>query len=126
MIPSDTRYRREKGMEFDSELVRGVVEPVVLRLLAERRMYGYEIIKVVNERTKGSLAWKEGTLYPCLHRMESSGLIKGEWQEAGIGGRQRKYYALSAKGRALLKTKTYVWSAFSTAVNAILCPGAPA
>ena len=57
-------------MEFDSELLRGVVEPVVLRLLAERRMCGYEIINVVNERTKGTLAWKEGTLYPCLHRME--------------------------------------------------------
>jgi PadR family transcriptional regulator PadR len=113
-------------MEFDSELMRGVVEPIVLRLLAGRRMYGYEIIKVVNERTKGTLAWKEGTLYPCLHRMESSGLIKGEWQDDGANGRQRKYYALSPKGSALLKTKAYEWSAFSTAVNAILCSGAPA
>jgi DNA-binding PadR family transcriptional regulator len=113
-------------MEFDSELMRGVVEPVVLRLLADRRMYGYEIIKVVNERTKGTLEWKEGTLYPCLHRMESSGLIKGEWEENAATGKPRKYYALSPKGSALLKAKTQEWSAFSSAVNAILCQGAPA
>lgn len=112
-------------MEFDSELMRGVVEPIVLRLVAGRAMYGYEIIKVVDERTDGAFQWKEGTLYPCLHRMEADGLIAGEWHEAETG-KQRKYYSITRKGTALLKAKTQEWAAFAGAVNAMLLTGAPA
>jgi DNA-binding PadR family transcriptional regulator len=112
-------------MAFDSEMMRGVVEPIVLRLVTERARYGYEIIKVVNERTDGAFAWKEGTLYPCLHRLEAAGLVTGEWRESE-SGKARKYYAITRKGAALLKAKSQEWSAFAGAVNAVLCPGAPA
>lgn len=113
-------------MEFDSELMRGVVEPIVLRLVAGRAMYGYEIIKVVNEQTKGAFAWKEGTLYPCLHRLEADGLVSSEWRDAAETGKQRKYYSITRKGTALLKAKTSEWTAFAGAVNAVLLAGAPA
>ncbi len=106
-------------MEFDSDLTRSTVEPIVLTLVSERPMYGYEIIKVVNERTKGAFEWKEGTLYPCLHRLEGAGLVKGKWRVAE-SGRRRKYYGLTRKGAALLREKTEEWSAFSAAVNAVL------
>ena len=109
-------------MSFDSDLTRSMVEPIILKLVNERPMYGYEIIKVVNERTDNAFKWKEGTIYPCLHRMEGARVIKGEWQD-GATGRQRRYYAITRKGRALLKKKAVEWSAFSMAVNALLFGG---
>lgn len=112
-------------MEFDSEMMRGVVEPIVLKLVAERPMYGYEIIKVVNERTKQAFEWKEGTLYPCLHRLEAAGLVTSEWHDSE-NGKPRKYYEITRKGTALLRNKTQEWTAFAGAVNAVLCNGAVA
>jgi DNA-binding PadR family transcriptional regulator len=111
-------------MELTQEMIKGTVVPVVLRLLAERAMYGYEIIKVVNERTGNALQWKEGTLYPWLHRLERDGLVRGEWDTAE-SGRQRKYYRLTRKGSAALQGAVQEWVSLSTAVNAILlAPGA--
>ena len=110
-------------MEFDSDLTRSVVEPIVLRLVSERPMYGYEIIKVVNQRTNNAFEWKEGTLYPCLHRLEGAGLINSKWS-VSENGRNRKYYSITRKGTALLKSKIAEWSAFTKAVNAVLAtPG---
>ena len=106
-------------MAFDSDLVRSTAEPIVLRLVSERPMYGYEIIKVVNERTDGAFEWKQGTLYPCLHRLEGAGLIASEWQTAA-SGRRRKYYGITRKGRAVLAEKAEEWREFSLAVNGIL------
>jgi DNA-binding PadR family transcriptional regulator len=111
-------------MSFDKDLVRSMAEPIVLNLVDERPMYGYEIIKLVNERTDGAFEWKEGTLYPCLHRLESSGLISSQW-ETSDNGRQRKYYSISRKGKALLKDKVSEWADFSSAVNTLL-DGSPA
>src|SRR5438045_8106364 len=87
-------------MEYSSDLVKGSIIPVVLALLRERAMYGYEMVKQVNARSGGKLEWKEGTLYPTLHRLEAQGLIKSRWQEvkAGEGVRDRKYYAITAAG----------------------------
>ena len=112
-------------MKFDSDLVRSTVEPMILRLVSERAMYGYEMIKIVNERTDGAFEWKEGTLYPCLHRLEGAGLVRSQWREAE-SGRRRKYYGITRRGSALLKSKVKEWSAFSGAVNALLFAGAKA
>ena len=112
-------------MEFSQELVKGTVVPIILKLLSERTMYGYEIIKVVNERTANAFEWKEGTLYPWLHRLENEGLIRGEWNESGAG-RPRKYYAINRKGLAALREKRAEWSSFAAAVNVLLLGRAPA
>jgi PadR family transcriptional regulator PadR len=106
-------------MELTQEMIKGTVVPVALKLLAERPMYGYELIKVVNERTHNALQWKEGTLYPCLHRLESDGLVRGDWG-AAENGRQRKYYHITRKGLSALAKNSQEWAALSTAVNAIL------
>ena len=106
-------------MAFDSDLVRSTAEPIVLRLVSERPMYGYEIIKIVNERTDGAFEWKEGTLYPCLHRLEGAGLVASEWQTAA-NGRRRKYYGITRKGAALLAEKASEWREFAVAVNTLL------
>lgn len=106
-------------MDYDPNLTRSMVEPIILQLISEKYCYGYEIIKVVNERTKGAFEWKEGTLYPCLHRLENEGLLNSKWDIAE-NGRKRKYYGITSKGKALLKVKTNEWASFATAVNALL------
>jgi PadR family transcriptional regulator PadR len=106
-------------MAFDSDLMRATAETIILRLLGERRMYGYEIIKIVNERTDGAFQWKEGTLYPCLHRLEGAGIIASAWQE-GDTGKPRKYYHLTRKGHAAARAKAEEWQAFSGAMDALM------
>lgn len=106
-------------MEFRNDLVKGSITPVILKLLAERELYGYDIVKVVNERTGGALEWKEGTLYPCLHQLESDGLLSSEWR-ATPSGKSRKYYRITRRGRAELAHRVQEWTRFSTAVNAVL------
>ncbi len=112
-------------MEFSQELIKGTVVPVILKLLSEQERYGYEIMKLVNERTDNAFVWKEGTLYPWLHRLEGEGLITSEWI-ASPEGRQRKYYRITRRGLAMLKTRTAEWTAFSRAVNVLLFGPAPA
>ncbi|HEX2948271.1 MAG TPA: PadR family transcriptional regulator [Armatimonadota bacterium] len=108
-------------MAFNQDFVRGSVETIVLHLLRERTMYGYEIIKIVNERTNGAFAWKEGTLYPCLHRLEGAGVIASEWCDGETPGKPRKYYRLTRKGEAFSSEKVAEWQAFSQAMGTILC-----
>lgn len=106
-------------MAINSDLMRGVVDSIVLRLVSQRAMYGYEIIKVVNQETDNAFEWKEGTLYPCLHRLESDGMIISEWITEGRT-RPRKYYSITKKGTVALKNKVGEWSLFSQSVNALL------
>jgi len=106
-------------MPFNTELVGSTVEMLVVKLLTERQMYGYEIIQVVNERTGGEFNWKEGTLYPVLHRLEGSGFLSTDWQ-TGETGKKRKYYRLTTKGKAHAESKVTEWSRFATSVNAVL------
>lgn len=107
-------------MPFNTELVGSTVEMLVLKLLSERAMYGYEIIQIVNRRTDGAFNWKEGTLYPVLHRLEGKGFLATEWQ-MGESGKKRKYYKLSSKGMAHAAEKVSEWQTFAQSVNAVLC-----
>ena len=97
---------------------------LVLALLVERAMYGYEIIQIVNERTDGAFNWKEGTLYPVLHRLEGKGLLVTEWT-VGDSGKKRKYYKLTSKGTSYAGEKVSEWRLFSKSVNAIMFTPAP-
>ena len=106
-------------MAISQEMMKGTVVPIMLKLLAEREMYGYELIKVVNERTENALEWKEGTIYPWLHRLEQQGLIAGSWKSAA-GERRRKYYAITTAGEAQLAESVQEWTSLSTAVSALL------
>ena len=106
-------------MAFNTELVGSTVEMLVLNLLSERAMYGYEIIQVVNERTNGEFNWKEGTLYPVLHRLAGNGYLATEWQ-LGDTGKKRKYYMLTTKGMSYAESKVTEWNKFARSVNAVL------
>ena len=96
----------------------GNIEPLLLYLLNEQPMYGYQIIKDLEERSQGYFRFKEGTLYPVLHRLEKDGLIRGEWGVLA-SGRQRKYYHITEKGLAVLEERHIQWREFFTAVAMI-------
>ena len=110
-------------MEFSNDLVKGSIVPIILSLLTERAMYGYEMVKVVNARTGGRLEWKEGTLYPTLHRLEARRWIKARWADVpsdSAAGRKRKYYHITRAGLAELRRRKREWQEFAVAVNAIV------
>ena len=73
------------------ELIKGSSESLLLCLVGQQPMYGYQIIREVERRSQGHFKFKEGTLYPALHRLEKAGLVVGRWQMLP-GGRQRRYY----------------------------------
>jgi len=96
----------------------GSIELLMLNLLSQQSMYGYRIIKELETRSHGYFKFKEGTLYPVLHRLEKAGLILGQWQTLS-NGRPRKYYYITEKGRATLLERTRQWREFSTAIDLI-------
>ena len=92
---------------------------LVLSLLAGEDMYGYQMIVELARRSDHTFEMKEGTLYPVLHGLEKDGYVEAYQQEAPTG-RMRKYYHLTRRGGALLKTETEAWQSYSGAVNAVL------
>jgi PadR family transcriptional regulator PadR len=112
-------------MNFSQDLVKGSVIPAVLALLRDRPMYGYEMVKQVNARTDGKLQWREGTLYPALHKLESDGMVSSRWRD-GTAGKPRKYYAITRKGRQELERRAAEWQEFSSSLNRLLVEGGAA
>ena len=90
------------------ELVAASSRPMVLSILAGGESYGYEILKQVKLLSGGKLEWSDGMLYPVLHRLERDGLIAGHWQLTE-GGRHRKYYRLTDRGKRQLATDRENW-----------------
>jgi PadR family transcriptional regulator PadR len=106
-------------MDYDREFLTGTVGLLILSLLSERAMYGYEILQEAERRSASQFMMKEGTIYPALHQMERAGWLKADWRESDAG-RDRKYYALTAKGRRQATSKKKQWVALSAAVRSIL------
>ncbi len=95
---------------MNKELVGASTGLLVLGVLAESASYGYEIVKRLNTEADGVFLWQEGTVYPVLHKLEKDKLVRAQWQQAD-NGRRRKYYYITAKGRAALAERTEEWSA---------------
>ena len=104
---------------MDTELVKGTLSLLILSLLTRASMYGYEIAATVHKDTDGAFTWREGSLYPSLHKMQADGLIVGAWEEKETG-RKRRYYRITDQGRAVLREKEQAWAALCAAVNRIL------
>ena len=103
------------------ELVKGNIDSLLLCLIAQQPMYGYQIIRDLDRRSQGYFKFKEGTLYPALHRLERAGLIVGRWQMLP-SGQQRKYYHITDKGLSTLAERRGQWQDFLTAMNLIIQP----
>ena len=90
-------------MIYSSELIKGTLKTIVLKLIAEKKMYGYEITQKVKEMTLDKIQITEGALYPTLHALETEGLVTTETEF--IGKRVRKYYSISPAGKTKAQEK---------------------
>ena len=106
---------------FNRELKKGSAELLVLSLIEVRARHGYEIGKLIEQRSAGRLRFRIGSLYPILCRLEAKGLITGRWVEKA-GERRRRYYKLTAEGRKMLAAERGVWQQFVVTVNQIVKP----
>lgn len=109
-------------MKINKELLKGSTVILILKLLDKKAMYGYEMIKEIEEKSSGIFTFKEGTLYPILHTLEVDGMLESYWDDGG-GKRQRKYYKITEKGKLSLKDKQEEWSTFRSTVDKILWEG---
>jgi len=103
---------------FSPELKKGSVELLVLSLLQHERRHGYEIGKLVEQRSGGALKFQVSSLYPVLARMEEQGWIRGRWVEKQ-GDRRRRYYRLTREGERALALKQETWRAYTLAVGQV-------
>ena len=103
------------------DLVKGSSDSLLLCLLEQQPMYGYQIIKELEARSQGYFKLKEGTLYPALHRLEKAGLIIGKWKVLP-NNRPRRYYYITAKGHSKLAMEKIQWRDFLAAMNLIIQP----
>jgi PadR family transcriptional regulator PadR len=99
--------------KISKELVGASAIPIILSILDKNESYGYEIMQNVKELSSNRIEWKEGSLYPVLHKLEKNGLIKSLWKMAE-NGRHRKYYAINKKGRKALQDEIDNWSLVHT------------
>jgi PadR family transcriptional regulator PadR len=106
---------------FSPAMKKGSVELLLLSLLEDRDRHGYEIGKLIEQRSRGRLQFRVSSLYPVLCRMEERGWIKGRWVEKE-GERRRRFYRLTAKGRKALALQKETWDEYTQAVNLVLEP----
>jgi PadR family transcriptional regulator, regulatory protein PadR len=107
---------------FNVELKKGSTEMLILSLLEARARHGYEIGKLIEERSGGKLKFALPSLYPKLLRLENRGWIKGRWVEKP-GERHRCYYRLTASGRRVLGEQRRTWKAYIAAINEVMGTG---
>lgn len=104
---------------FSSELVRSSTDLVILALLRDRPMYGYEMLVTLADRGNGEFELKQGTLYPLLYRLEREGWIRAKWVTPPKG-KKRKVYSLTADGKKAQRARTSEWLRFTAAIQSIL------
>ena len=109
---------------YRRELLKGSTDTLLLSLLVSEPMYGYQLVKEMERRSSGYFRFKEGTLYPALHRLERDALIKSDWQPSP-SGQDRRYYHVTARGRGALESMLKEWHLFTKAVNRVAEPGSP-
>ena len=102
----------------DTALKKGSAEMLVLSLLEDRARHGYEIAKLIDERSGGALKFHVASLYPTLYRLERRGLIAGKWVERS-GSRRRRFYRLTTAGQKVLDAERRSWRAFFHALNRV-------
>jgi len=103
---------------MDRELKRGSTELLILSLIEYRARHGYEISKLIEDRSEGVLTFNVASFYPLLYRLEQRGLIAGRWVEKA-GQRRRRYYRLTAPGKKVLKAQRSTWRDFVDAIQRI-------
>lgn len=104
--------------KLERELKRGSAEVLIMALLEERQRHGYEIGRLIGDRSDGAISFHVASLYPTLYRLEDRGLIEGRWVEKA-GQRRRRYYRLTRAGRTVLARQRGTWDSFFAALNRV-------
>ncbi len=108
-------------MAIEKSLISGSMTMLILKLLSEKDMYGYEMIDTLRKKSQNVFELKAGTLYPLLHGLEEKGLLTVYGKE--YAGKVRKYYSLTKEGHKLLAKKAEEWKVYSDAVSNVLAMG---
>src|ERR1043165_3858511 len=103
---------------LDREVKRGSAEMLILALVEDRPRHGYEIAKLIEQRSDGGLQFHVASLYPLLYRLERGGWIQGRWVEKA-GERRRPFYKLTAKGQRVLNEQRRTWKDFFAALDRV-------
>lgn len=103
---------------LDRELKKGSAELLILSLVEARPRHGYEIAKLIEQRSDGTVRFKVASLYPLLYRLEQRGWIAGRWVEKS-GERRRRFYRLTAEGKRVLAAQRDHWREFVHAIALI-------
>src|SRR5262245_26582667 len=106
------------GSPVSKELKKGSADLLILALVEDRPRHGYEIARLIDERSEGALSYHVASLYPTLYRLEDRGLIEGRWVER-TGQRRRRHYRLTPTGRAMLARERSVWQDFFAALDRV-------
>jgi DNA-binding PadR family transcriptional regulator len=102
------------------EILKGHIGTMVLSVVGDRSRHGYEIMKILSERSEGVFELRQGTIYPMLYALEEEGLIRS--RDETVDGRRRRMYSLTAAGKKRLSEKKATWRVFVAAVNNVLEP----
>ncbi len=108
-------------MALNKNLISGSTTLLILRLLEEKDLYGYEMIELLRQRSKNVFELKAGTLYPLLHSLEVKGFLTSYESEAN--GKIRKYYQITKSGRRFLREQKEEWQTYAQAVANVLNTG---
>ena len=109
-------------MAINKSLLTGSTTMLILKLLEDKDMYGYQMIEQLAEKSDNTFSLKAGTLYPLLHSLEEQGMLTSYDQKAD-GERVRKYYSITKKGKGMLVDKEDEWRVYTTAINKVLKGG---
>ena len=109
-------------MVYVQQLLKGLIDPIILSSINRLPMYGYQIVKELERRTEGYLKVKGGTIYPSLLRLEKNGLVSSRWRQI-TRHRGRRYYEITEKGQEFLASRANEWQDFCAVVSRLM-PGA--
>ena len=120
-VYADVRQRGGEKLSIDKSLISGSTSMLLLRLLEEKDMYGYEMIDTLEKKSNNVFTLKAGTLYPLLHSLEDRNYLTSYESEAG--GKMRKYYSITKEGRKYLQSRKEEWQEYQAAVLSVLWVG---
>lgn len=105
-------------------MIKGYIESILLSLLLNEDLYGYDIAKRIRDLSSDTFEIKEGTMYVVLKRLENNGFIDSYWDDSACGGGRRRYHHITAKGREYLDKAKAEWHFFKKIVDRFLEEGA--
>lgn len=109
-------------MSINKNLITGSTTMLILKLLENKDMYGYQMIEILAQKSDDTFSLKAGTLYPLLHNLEDQGMLNS-YEESANSGRMRKYYSITKKGKGMLREQEKEWRSYVSAINQVLQGG---